>query len=219
MSSLKSPDNTSLFVVQTGIVAWEDPQPIVGWKWKTVSIVLRELSSSLDLLRAVVASRPTRVRRVQRFYLAPISSSMTEMQKRRLVANLKKDPPGFSDTTLNAEDDRICVISTLSDELAIDLHFLTSHRRCALIELEDDFELRNLRRDITDLGGAGINAILNHRGAAAVVRVLEMQSHATVQLIGATETADLAVSWLVENGIKQFHDLRALPKEIASFRA
>src|ERR1700676_5327328 len=104
MSSLANRKGRPFFVVQTGIVTWEDPEPIADWRRKTVSIVSRTLPTAIALLWAVVASRPQRMNRVFRFYLAPIVPSMTASQKRRLVTVLKTDPPGFADTTLRITD-------------------------------------------------------------------------------------------------------------------
>src|SRR5882757_9443405 len=56
MSFLSFHEGRPLFVVQTGIVAWEDKQPIVDWRWKTVSILSRELHAAAALLWALVSS-------------------------------------------------------------------------------------------------------------------------------------------------------------------
>src|SRR3981081_448701 len=59
MSSLANRKGRPLFVVQSGIVTWEDPEPIADWRRKTLSIVSRTLPNAIDLLWAVIASRPT----------------------------------------------------------------------------------------------------------------------------------------------------------------
>lgn len=44
MSSLVRPETQSLFVVQSGVVAREDPEPIADWRWKTLSVCAARLS-------------------------------------------------------------------------------------------------------------------------------------------------------------------------------
>ncbi len=223
MSFLANRKGRPLFVVQSGIVTWEDPEPIADWRRKTISIVSRTLPVAIALLWAVVASRPQRINRVFRFYLAPISPSITAAQKRRLVTELKTDPPGFAETTLSFADTHACVTSTLSDPSAVDSGLLTAYRRCVLVELEDSpllgaEPLQEACRTIADLGGAGIGTLLASAESSAVLRVLELESYTVIQLIGASEVIDSAIRCLVDQGIRRFHDVRTLPQEIASLR-
>ena len=220
MSSLANSRGRPFFIVQSGIVTWEDPEPVADWKRKTVSVVSKTLPVAIALLWALVASRPERVDRVFRLCLAPISPSM---QKRRLVTELKTDPPGFAETTLCVADTHACVTSTLCDPSAVDPGFLTAYRHCALVELADSplpgaELLQRACRTITDLGAAGIGALLSSAESSAVLRVLELESYAVVQLIGVSEVIDPAIRCLVERGIRRFQDVRALPYEIAGLR-
>jgi hypothetical protein len=223
MSSLGNRKGQLLFVVESGIATWEDPEPIADWRWTTVSIVSRTLSAAIALLWAVVASRPQRFNRVVRLCLAPISPSMTAAQKRRLVTALKIDPPGFTETTLCIADTHACVTSMLSNPSAVDSGSLSEYRSCALVEFEGSalsgaVPLQEACSTIADLGGPGIGTLLDRAGRSAVLRVLELESHAAIQLIGASEVSDSAVRCLVDRGIRRFHDIRALPQEIASLR-
>ena len=221
MPSLANGKGQPLFVVQSGIVAWESPEPITDWRRKTVSIVSRTLPVAIGLLWAVVASRPQRINRVIRFYVATIPASMTAAQKRRLVAELKTNPPGFAETTLMIADTHACLTSVLSDPSAVDSSYLTEHRHCALVEFEESAVLgveflQEACRTIADLGGPGICTLLDSAESLAVVRVLERKSHSVIQLIGASEVIDSAIRCLVDRGIRRFHDVRALPQEIDS---
>ena len=222
-SSLASSKGRPFFVVQSGIVTWEDPEPIADWRRKTVSIVSRTLPVAIALLWAVVASRPQRISRIFRLYLAPISPSTTSVQKRRLVTELKADPPGFAETILSIADTHACVTSTLIDPSAVDSGFLTAYRRCALVELADSplpgaVSLQEACRTIADLGGAGIGKLLASAESTAILRVLELDTYAVIQLIGASEVVDSSTRCLVDQGIRRFHDVRTLAQEISSLR-
>jgi hypothetical protein len=220
MSSSEHRKDQSFFIVQSGIVAWEDRQPIVDWRWKTVSVVSGTLSAAIPLLWALVASKPPRVTRVLRVSIALMAPSMTDSQKRRFFAQLRNDPPGFSETTLHLADTHVCVTSTLSDPSVVDLGYLTSYRRCALVEVEDSAaeRLQAVCATLTDLGGSGISTLLNGAGSPAVLRVSELETHSVIQLIGASHVSDLAVRCLADRHIRQFTDIRTLPQEIAGLR-
>lgn len=221
MSSLANSRGRPFFFVQSGIVTWEDPEPIADWRRKTVSIACGTLPVAIALLWAIVASRPQRISRVYRLYFAPISPSMTATQKRRSLTELKTDPPGFAETTLSIADAHACVASMLSDPSAVDPSFLTEYRRCALVELADSAlhgaeSLHDACRTIIDLA-AGIGTLLASADSA-VLRVIELESYAVVQLIGASEVIDPAIGCLVHQGVRRFQDIRTLPHEIASLR-
>jgi hypothetical protein len=148
---------------------------------------------------------------------------MTAAQKRRLVTELKIDPPGFAETTLCMTDNHACVTSTLSDPSVVDSGFLTAYRHCALVEFENSRltgleHLQKVCSTIVDLGGAGIGTLLAVAESSAVLRVLELDSYVVVQLIGASQLTNSPIRCLVDRGIRQFHDVRALPEEIASLR-
>jgi len=221
MSSLANRKGRPFFVVQSGIVTWEDPEPIVDWRRKTVSIVFRTLPAAIGLLWAVVASRPQQINRIIRFYVAPISPSMTAARKHRLVTELKTNPPGFAETTLSITDTHACLTSVLSDPSAVDFGYLTAYWHYALVAFEDNAvsgaeSLQDACRTIADLGGSGICTLLDSAESSAVFRVLERDSHSVIQLIGASEVIDSAIRCLIDQGIRRFHDVRALPQEIAS---
>jgi hypothetical protein len=219
-SSSDSLKDQALFIVQSGIAAWEDLQRIVDWRWKTVSVFSGTLTAGIPLLWAMVAARPSRLNRILRISLAPAVSSMTESQKRRMFTKLKKDPPGFSGTTLSSVDTHVCVTSTLSDPTVVDPEFLTFYRRCALVAVEDPAaeRLPSVCATLTDLGGSGISTLLNGAGSPAVLRVAELETHSVIQLIGASDVSNLMVRCLSERHIRQFNDIRTLPREIAGLR-
>jgi hypothetical protein len=222
MSSSETRKGGSMFVVQSGLAAWEDPETVADWKGKTVSIVCAKRSVAVALLWLVVASRPRRLTHVFRFYLAPLLPSMMQMQKRRLLTELKADPPGFRGTTLATAESHVCVTSALSDPSAVDPDFLTAYPRCALIETDESGlssdSFRIACTTISELGSSGIGKLLQARSGSAVLRVLDLESYAVIQLIGPPEVCDLAVQCLSERGIERFHNIRSLPQVIASLR-
>jgi hypothetical protein len=223
MSFLGSRKGEPLFVVQSGVVAWEDPQPIADWRWKTISFVSRTLSVAMGLLWPLVESRPQRFDRVLRFYIAPIPAAATASQRRRLIKELTTDPLGFSETSLSIGEENICVTSVLNDPSIVVPDYLTAYRHCALLECESSGvsgveRLQSMCATVGDLGGAAICTLLSNVRSLVVLRVVESESHAVIQVIGPSEAGDAAIRCLADRGIRQFHDVRTLPEEIANLR-
>lgn len=220
MSSLAHNRADAIFVMESGVSAWEDPEPVADWNKKTVSVVSGQLSAAVELLWLIIRSRPPSFERVLRLYLAPLAPAMTASQERRLMAQLKTDPPGFTETTIAIAGAHACVTSVLDDPSAVEAGFLSSYRSCALIEIKDTVRhnidrLRNACSIITDLGSSGIAALLNEDQGLAVLRLLELESYTVIQLIGSPMVSQLAVQCLLEQGVQQCHDIRALPHELA----
>jgi len=148
---------------------------------------------------------------------------MTNAQKRRLVTQLKADPPGFSETTLTIADTHACVTSVLRDPSVVDTGFLTAYRRCALVEMDDATQhntglLRDGCPTISDLGNSGIATLLDENDGLAILRLLDFESYSVVQLIGPPAVEDPATQCLLRQGVRQFHDIGTLSQEIAGLR-
>jgi hypothetical protein len=223
MSPWDRSKSQAFFIVQSGIVAWEDLEPIADWKQKTLSVVGRQLSVVTALLWDIVASRPQRFGRVLRYSVAAIPSFVTESQRRRWMAQLTVDRTGFSETIAHITATQVCVTEVLREPSAVDPDSLTAHRYCALVELDDRISsvvehLEGVCTSIHDLTGSGIATLLGSAASVAILRVLDRESCAVLQLIGPSEVSDRAVQCLAERGVRQFHDIRALPQEIAKLR-
>jgi hypothetical protein len=194
-SSWSRDRNHAFFLVQSGIVLWEEPRPVIGWTWKTVSVVSKRLSLAIDLLWAMVASRPGRFGGVYRFCVSPLPE-MTPSQKRRAVAQLSVSPAGFSETVLNIASEHACVTSALSDPTAVDPNYLTTYRHCALVEVDEStlsapVSLGEACKSLTDLGAAGVERLLGGTGGVAVLRVTP-QNWAQTRRISAPIACGLA---------------------------
>jgi hypothetical protein len=223
MSSLIRTEDRSFFVLQSGIVGWEDPRPMVDWQRKTVSIVSGDLVTSMSMLWPIIARRPSRFGRVLRISVAPIPNPMNELQKRRLKSQLMVAPPGFSDPTVEIGNDRACALSELVDSFAIEADFLTAYRSCLLVEFDDNGRSKStltgaVCQSIRDFGNDGIVSLLDNMDDLVALRILNLESHSVVQVIGPMEASDAAVSYLTEKGIRRIHDIRDIPQEIAKFR-
>ncbi|MGQ0684219.1 hypothetical protein [Bradyrhizobium sp.] len=206
-----------VFIVQSGVCMWEDPEPIVDWKRKTISVVASERSVAMGLLWAMVNARSKELTGVWRLFLAPMPASTMESQRRRLVAKLRVDPPGFVDTTVFVEGDRACVVSQLREESVVDPEFLTQYRHCAIVEVENSRCAETIRtacRGLRHLDGSGIKELLDNLEASVVLRVLGFKSCTVIQFVGSIEASELVARSLTSRGVRQLHDLGSLAQTI-----
>lgn len=223
MSSSTAPDVHNLFVVQSGVVAWEDPEPILDWRWKTVSVCAARLSLLVTAFWAIVTSRPPSLPSVFRFHTGSVPTGASIAHRRQFMNALRKDAPGFGATHVATADSHVCVASRLVEPAHVDLNYLSSYRSSLLVEADSSVAssadlCQAFCAAATDLGGAGIARLLDRTTGLAVVRVVEQTSHAAIQLIGSPDTSVRAAHALTDLGVRRLHDVRTLPMEIARLR-
>lgn len=223
MSSSAAANRAAVSIVQSGIVAWEDPVPVADWRYKTVTLIGLSLSIVATILLGFIASRPCALRRIFRVLFAPIPPSATEGQVRGFLAQLAADPPGFLGTNVTVVDDVCCVVSELREPGAMDVEFLTDYRHCALVGTANIRSAPDLgevvRRGVSDLGGCGLVGLLQAGETAAVIRVLDLDSHAAFQVMGPSQICDEAVRFFDGKQIRRVHDVRRISEEIRRLSA
>lgn len=205
------------FVVQSGIVAWEETSPVSDWASKTVTVCAPRLALLENILWDL-ALTPDAVR-VFRWHVATVPAGSSRLQQRRMMSSMEVDPPGFSRTTVELRATTICMASELLEPSAVDLEYLSSYRTTALLATPWDVDsvsalCRTLCGKISELGSAGISALRAMSPTWTVLRVVELETHAVVQLIGSTEAAVSAERTLVEQGVRRVLDTTAVPSEI-----
>lgn len=221
MSSSAAPKPAALLVVQSGVVAWEEPAPIPDWRFKTVTLVGCTMPLVAELLRDLIASRALALGHFVRLVIAPKPPGATAAQMRRFMAQLAADPPGFAGTYTSVVDDVCWIVSELRDVTAVDVGFLTDYRHCALVGMASPRSAADLRRasrrGISDLGRDGLLALLDV--PVAVIRTLDMDSHAVVQVLGSPTHCDEAVRFFEERQIRRTHDVHRINEEIRRLSA
>ena len=108
------------------------------------------------------------------------------------MAQLAVALPGFSETTVHITPTQACVTSVLRKPSSVHQDCLTAYRYCALVEFDDRISsvgelLQGVSPNIRDLSGSGIAALLRSVASVAVLRVLDQETYAVLQLISSSD--------------------------------
>jgi hypothetical protein len=215
-------EGKAFYVIEPGIAPWEDSAPIGDPRWGTVSVCATSLSNLRSLTWRLVSSRPESLRLLFRYHIAPVTEDGS-VQKRLLTRRLQSVVPGFGEVLLSTGVNQICVLSELVDETKVELDYLSSYRDTALLEIElggiSQVELgQHLCRIARDLTGASITTLLDHLPSLAVLRLLDCDSHAVAQLMGAADTILRGTRALTACGVRRINQMNAVPAEIARLK-
>jgi hypothetical protein len=218
MSSSVVSKPAAVLMVQSGIVAWEDPVPIPDWRYKTATLIACKLSLTAELLRELITSRSQTLGHLFRLLIVPKPPSATASQIRRFVTQITADPPGFAGTAATAVNDAYWVVSELRDASVMDAGFLTDYRRCALVGtvlISYAADLSSAVGDeVLDLGGSGVAGLLKSDRLVAVIRTLDLGSHAVTQFVGSADVCGEVVQFFDEKQIRRIHDVHRIHDEI-----
>lgn len=213
----------AMMVVQSGIVAWEDPAPIPDWRFKTVTLVSKRLVLIAELLRNLVESHVHGIERFFRLVLTPMPPSLDVVQTRRLISKLSANPPGFSETKLTISSDFYRITSELQDIRRIDIEYLTQYRQCVLVgATSGEFAAGNVPigwSNKSRFGGDGLLSLFATDEIILVLRVLDMESHAVLQVIGHAKSCDKVSSYFDDMEVRRVHDVRNISEEIRQLLA
>jgi hypothetical protein len=208
------------FLVQAGIVAWEEPAPVSDWTSKTITVCAPQLPLLASVLWTLALAHVSEALRVFRWHVAPVAPVMGQLQRRRLVLSMQKDPPGFAGTTVALQSGVVCMASELAQSDAVDLQYLSAYRTTALLATPGDIAsaaalCRVLCGSTMELSGQSIAALRARSPAWRVLRVLELESYSALQLIGSVRDADSADHVLATQGVRRVLDVKSVPAEIA----
>lgn len=196
---------------------------IPDWRFKTVTLVCRRLTLIAELLRNLVEAPTHGMERFFRLALASMPSNSNAIQTRRLVSQLSASPPGFSETKLNVSDHSYRIMSELQDVRHLDIEYLTQYRQCVLIgatsaELAvDSFPIK--WSDKSRFDGEGLLSLFTTDAICLVLRVLDMETHAVLQVIGRAKSCDEVANYFEDLQVRRIHDVRSIAVEIRQLTA
>lgn len=221
MYSSAFPDSEAFFVVQPGVVAWEDPTPVPDGRYLTVSLVSSALPIAADLLRDIVLLRPLAVERFFRVAVVPKPPDTGAAQTRRFTTQFSKDLLGFVETKTSLIDNVGWAVSELRDVSVMDVNSLTDYRHCALLGSSSATSAELLRRArhpaFSDLGGEGLQWLLEELAPVALMRTLDLESHSVIQVLGSSARCDEAIRFFHARGVRQVADVDSVAAEIRQF--
>lgn len=220
MSFLENNANRIIFLVQSGVAAWEDVHPIVDWRWKTVSICARRIQPVMSMIWDGIGSAFSNSQSVFRFHASALPAGIGRVQQRRLMNSLRNDLPGFSDTLVEMIEGKICVASKLIETREVLADHLSAYRSTIL--LVTDGSIRSTAdlcgaycKISNNLGGHGIARFLEVPTTQAVVRVEDHDAYAVGQFIGSSQMSGRIAKALINHKASQVSDGTKIHLEIS----
>src|SRR5690349_11913274 len=107
--------SAAVFIVKSGVVAWENPRPVMDWRWKTTTVVAAEWNVVVSILPVIVGVQTASSSEAYRIHVMPVPSDWTAPQRRRLLESLKKDPPGFTGSVAKIDGEAASAVARLTD--------------------------------------------------------------------------------------------------------
>ena len=209
------------FVVQSGVVAWEDTASIAEWNWKTITVCASNLTQLSSVVQRLVTLRSTPFRRFVRVQVGTISVESGLVAKRSALQSLQRDITGFGQSRVVTKKNQFCVSSELIDASIIDLDHLSSYRRVVLLEVDSkEVSLEKLcdyvSETFSEFSGTTLAKLLNRFPSIAASRIIDRNSYSVAQVIGPHAVSSQFVDMLLDSGVARIHDVRSLPEEIAN---
>lgn len=214
----------AVYVVQSGVVAWEDPEPITDWTAKTVTVCAADGELLAPLVKKVLRGEFIGRRSIFRCHLNPIPSSQNALQRRGLANALRADPPGFVGTVVTLSDAVAVSVAELSRLEDIELAHLSAYRTTCLIATDDVGITKAaiaevLLKVLLPLNGNAISDVRSKHNTFIVLRVLEEESQSVFQIICDSPTSDSVAKALEEMGVHRAVDRVAASLAIGAIRS
>jgi len=209
------------FLLQEGLVPWEEPAPRVeGGDAKTLSFIVRDASQLTDTFRWLMtagpeafALNPTRV------HVAELPVGLGALATERLLRQMCIDAPGTSGTTVERlSETSVCCIARITRLDQVSLGYLTAYRSTVVVTAGDAASLEKLPHAMAHARrGFAQDGLLGLREAEprfCLTRALELETHCTLQVIGAIDVMTERESTVASAGLRRIVNLTDVPAAI-----
>jgi hypothetical protein len=201
----------AVYAVQSGVVAWDDPEPIANWTSKTVTVCAGDAALLTALLREVLDAEVVGRKSVFRCHVSTIPASQSAPQRRRLSDALHADPPGFVGTVVTFSDAVAVSVATASGVRDIELAYLSSYRQTFLIATEDvgitPAAISEILLSVSlPLDGKAISKLRIKYNTFVVIRALEEENQYVFQIICDPATSESITKLMAETGLHRVAD-------------
>lgn len=208
----------AVYVVQSGVVAWEDPEPISDWTCKTVTVCSSSATLLTALLKKVLSSEFLGRKSIFRCHLNAIPSPRNALQQRRLEVALRAAPPGFAEAVVAFGDTVAAAVAEASRVNDIELAYLSSYRQTLLVAAGREFASSTISEIliglIPPLNGRAISSLRTGRGSFIVFRAFEEENQFAFQIVCDSVTSDCVAKVLDELGVGRSKDRVAASRAI-----
>jgi hypothetical protein len=205
--------------MQSGVVAWESPAPVADWSSKTLSVVVRELDFLGSLLRALLCAGIEGFRYATRLHIAALPDTVNATQLKRILATLQQDPPGMRHTTVQAVDNmHAYVLSEIAKPELLELSHLTASRTTLIVASANERDAIGLLHDVpaawSGFDSEALHALRARLLGACLIRVVDMETHSVLQVIGDSQLVSQVWSHVDKMGLRMILDPQEAPGAI-----
>lgn len=221
-TSSSRPEGSAVYLVQSGIVAWEAPTAAPHQASRTVTICAPDIRVLSDLLSAMLAAGLVAGGRLFLWHVIHDPVWHNSVQKRRTLAGLRSDPPGFVGTLVEDEPSAVSVCSVWSGVAGrLDLDYLSSYRSTLMLITDVQLDVATLLKRIHPLArpfdSAALIAFREALPFFMLVRVLDLETYGALQFMGGDSSVALVTQWLDTHGIRRV-DVREQVIEVMASR-
>jgi hypothetical protein len=210
-----------VYVVQSGVVTWEGPEPIADWTAKTVTVCAADAALLTALLKEVLSAEFVGRKSIFRCHLSAIPASLNALQRRGLANALHADPPGFVGTIVKFSESVAMSVAELTCVHDIELAYLSAYRQTCLIATEDvgitpAAISEVLESILLPLDGKAISDVRVKRNTFVVLRALEEENQFVFQIMCDPVTSESVAKVMDEMGVRRALDRVAASQAIGA---
>jgi hypothetical protein len=201
-------------LVQTGVVAWEGPIAYANWRCKTISVIARTLGTLSQALKTSLSDVSSAVR----VHVVTLPIDIAPTQRARIMKSLAADPPGMKNTVASiSEGDVALVQSEIVDVDEVDLGYLSSYRSSLVIVRPGGPDPGDISAAVSGsaFDGEALGRILEVSAGAALLRVLDMETHAVLQVIGEGTLLGAVLKRIEKQGFRRLLQPSDVPGAIS----
>lgn len=187
-STLIPPDRRTYFAVHPGVVPWEGTEIVPDLRWTTLSIFAADRVAVASGLSELIRNVRPDFGYISRIHLAPLPLARGKVLDRRILTELRRDPPAFRVTYADIIDGTFAIsVADLDDVGQLDLAYLESYRTTALLAVAaSKYDARSLAQRLvritSNFGGLGIAKVLATFEQCCLIRVMTSESTTVAQV-------------------------------------
>lgn len=217
-------EGTGFFLLQEGVVPWEEPGTWLAKDSKTLSFITGEPAVLTDVFRWLLTAGPAAFLSSARVHLTELAAGLGAMATERLLSKMRVDPPGTSGTTVERlADGVVCTIARILRPDEFSLEYLTAYRSTVVVTAAHESALQALPQALLrarpSFDRRGLVELRAGDPRFCLIRALGLETHEVLQVIGPLDAVADVESALASASIGRIRNPDDVPVVIRHLRA